>query len=159
MPNDTFIWTDELVREFYLGARKEPSYPIKQRIEDFKQSKIKEKEIEVTDLQYYGDKHRGDNKWTFMFNLNTDNVPTDKYNALKDAMETALNDEPIEGMTDWAKMQGLEIDRNWSKKDIDKMVDDTVNQPLTGELITLEECQRREAKAYAKGKLDGIFGS
>lgn len=55
---------------------------------------IKEKErIEVRDVQYYGDKHRGRNLWTFLFNMNVDNIPSEKYQPLKDAMMRVLNNE------------------------------------------------------------------
>jgi len=51
-----------------------------------------DKRIEVSNLQYYG-KFTADYKYIFQFCLNVDNIPSEKYEAVKQAIERVLNDE------------------------------------------------------------------
>ena len=124
MPNDTFIWTDELVRDFYLNARKEPSYPIKQRIEDFKQSKIKEKWKISVDVVIVNDGLGGE-----MIEIRPigfgHTIPRDKFQELTNAVKSILNDEPIE---------------------------EQKIHPLSGEFMTKEKCNELVNEAFERGK-------
>lgn len=86
----------------YIGKTKDPKsgwmgngYMVhKNAIEDHPDFfELINERIEVTDMQYYGDKYMDENKWSYLFNLNISAIPSEKYNAVKQAIEKVLNDE------------------------------------------------------------------
>lgn len=104
---EAFTWTDELVAEacYAIGLSVENGKDIQKQIpplvNKFKeinsQSKQspqpKQERIRISNLQYYGNKKEGDTLFTYLFCLNIDNIPSEKYESIKQAIEQVLNDE------------------------------------------------------------------
>ena len=146
MPSE-FQWNDAVVKDFYnycyFNVFKQPTFP-EEMIEKFKQSKIKER---ITVSVFNGGMAGGD----FHFRLNRAEwkVPIEKNEAIKQAIESILNNEqpkvtPSDIVDDWMnKTHSWRQGRN--AEFIEKLIDP---QPLSGELITKEECERREKRAF-----------
>lgn len=161
MPSDRFEWTDELLMEFgnYYRTTETVFGPNPFAIvEQFKQSKIKEKErIEVRSV-WFEDDDRDNGGGIYKFNT-TKQFPPRKLLEIAISIEKILNNEQ-------PKVTPSDIVDTWMNKErsFSKQVDDYVNetlrqdainqllserpQPLSGELITKEECERRERAAW-----------
>ena len=85
-----FEWTDELVKEFIYNSIS-PSHEIHQELNKFMNRFIKEKQqpiedrIVVNTLDYYGN--------CYFFTLNHGDIPKEKHEAIKQAIEGVLNNE------------------------------------------------------------------
>ena len=122
MPNDNFIWTEEMVKELVAeahrhGFHREP-LGIYDRIQKFKQSKIKEKERPTHVCPHCG----------LGLILPEQKEETDNYT------------------------------REYVRKKWQDAPQQTANQPLSGELITKEECEARAAKAFRLGRKRKFIG-
>ena len=142
MPSE-FVWNDELVDEF-IYFRKDLinntecfGLTTKKMMEQFKQSKIKEKErIEVNNVWFEDDRANGGGLWAFD---TTKQFHPEKLPLIKQAIESILNNEQPKEETN---------PTTFSYKDI----------PLSGELITKEECERQKRKAFYAARL-GVASS
>ena len=149
MPNDNFIWTDETVKEFmrFYDQSTEVFYGTDPRqigIEKFKQSKIKEKEPIYVVSYMSNPKNTNGYPMEFTFTRELKDVGT-----VINALESFLNDEPIEE-SQQEKAEKLRSEVNAAF--MEKFVEQPDNHPLSGELITKEECERREEDAFWAGK-------
>ena len=148
MPSE-FTWTDELVQQYGNLCHHEGWHKFSKAdcvvdiMEQFKQSKIKEKErIEV---MVFNDGMAGSS-----VSIRPKNgrygIPKEKNESIKQAIESILNNEQPKEDSQREKAEKLKEKINADF--MDKMFQDAVNQPLSGELITKEECERREEAAW-----------
>jgi len=136
-------------RWFHGNGKLYPSF------ENYKQSKIKEKErIEVMDYELQQEDNNGHFHYTLKFNKYV-NFNKD-WPKIIESIESILNDEPIEEQKTWMFESEFKFGTELNEKitfplyvnGVEFVPKPTDNQPLTGELITLEECERREEAAF-----------
>ncbi len=140
--NKEFTWTDSLVTEYAVNTH----FSNQKSLEQFKQSKIKEKER--IELRFFKPTSSGNLAfWQYK-------CTEEQFREIKKYAEQILNDEQPKSEQDKLKTGTLTMDEyfaNCVKRQ------EKYNQHQSGEFITKEECEQRERKAFdAAREREGI---